>query len=265
MNKEMTTGLRAQRMSAAAAVMLFLALATSCAQTTKTSNSQPQQQATPQAQQTPPPRPAKVVLNAEDMGTTADLSGLEKLLTKVMKQREEQGVTTPGTDQIEKTVFVRAEPSLKLGEVLKVIHAVREAGASPVKLPVKGKDQDRNPAMLTLAVTVGEVESEPGDFLDGLPVRFFQGSAVDRAKKDYMQETNITVEVRKDGEYLVNDKPVAKSALSGELRPLLENKDKSIIVLVEKDPQISYLSLAELAQAAFDAQAEGLQVHTLAP
>lgn len=92
MAKKTTAGLRAQRMPAAAAVMLFRALATSCAQTPRTSNSQPQQQATPQAQQTPPPRPAKVVLNAEEMGTTADLSGLDKLLTKVMKEREEQGV-----------------------------------------------------------------------------------------------------------------------------------------------------------------------------
>jgi biopolymer transport protein ExbD len=265
MTKKMTTGLLAQWMPAAAALMLFLALATSCAQTPKTSNSQPQQQATPQAQRTPPPRPAKVVLNAEDMGTTADLSGLDKLLTKVMKDREEQRVFKPGTDEVEKTVFVRAQPSLKLGEVLKVLQVVREAGASPVKLPVKVKDGDRNPAILTLAVTVGEVESEPRDFLDGLPVRYFQGTAVDRAEKDYMRETHITVEMRKDGEYLVNEKPVAKSALSGELQSLLKNKDKSIIALVEKDPQISYLSLAELAQAAFDAQAEGLQVHTLAP
>lgn len=267
MSKKTTTRIHRRWMSAAAAMISFLALATSCAQTPRTSNSQTQPQASPQIQQTPTPsRPAKIMLNGEEMGTTADLSGLNKFLTQVMKGRDEQTVTKPGTDEIERTVFVTAQPSLKLGEVLKVIQVVSEAGASPVKLPVRVNDVDRNPSPLTLSVIVGDVEYEGANFFsDGMPVRLYLNTAVNREEKDYLRETHITVEIRKDGEYLVNENPIAKSALSGELQARLKEKDKSIIVLVEKDPKISFVSLAELAQAAFDAQATELQLRTLAP
>ncbi|HYJ48202.1 MAG TPA: biopolymer transporter ExbD [Pyrinomonadaceae bacterium] len=268
MTKKIATGFRAQRIPAAAAIMLLLALAASCAQKSTTTPPQTQKQTPPQVQQTPPPQPAKITLNGEEMGTTADLSGLEQFLKKVMQGREKQGVIREGTDEIERTVFVRVEPSLKLAEVLKVIQAVTEAGASPVKLPVRAnvKDDERVMPKLTLAVSVGEVKPEVGDFLDGMPIRYLQNSPVSREEKDFLGETYITIEMRRDGEYIVNEKPVAKSALSGELQARLkEPKDKILLVLVEKDSQISYASLADVAQAAFDAHAEGLQLNTLAP
>src|ERR687896_44215 len=43
---------------------------------------------------------------------------------------------TLGTDIIEKTVFIKAPESFKYGEVVKVIDAVKGAGATPVGLQV---------------------------------------------------------------------------------------------------------------------------------
>jgi biopolymer transport protein ExbD len=41
-----------------------------------------------------------------------------------------------GTNEIEKTVFVKAPKSIKYGEVVKVIDAIKLAGATPVGLQI---------------------------------------------------------------------------------------------------------------------------------
>jgi biopolymer transport protein ExbD len=84
-------------------------------------------------------------LNQDAMGSVNDTKSLTDKLTQVFKLRKEQRAFKPGMEgrsdltedqKIEKTVFVKAPRSLKYGEVVKVIDAIKGAGASPVGLQV---------------------------------------------------------------------------------------------------------------------------------
>ena len=79
---------------------------------------------------------SKLQLNGEEFGTIDNTGRLSARLADIMRQREEQRVTKFGTDIIEKTVFIKAPESFKYGEVVKVIDAVKGAGATPVGLQV---------------------------------------------------------------------------------------------------------------------------------
>jgi biopolymer transport protein TolR len=84
---------------------------------------------------------SKLLLNGEEYGTIDNTSRLSGKLSDVLRQREEQRVTKFGTDIIEKTVFIKAPESFKYGDVVKVIDAVKGAGATPVGLQVDALDQ----------------------------------------------------------------------------------------------------------------------------
>jgi biopolymer transport protein ExbD len=78
----------------------------------------------------------KLLLNNEEFGSIDNTSRLSAHLSNILRQREEQRVTKFGTDIIEKTVFIKAPESFKYGDVVKVIDAVKGAGATPVGLQV---------------------------------------------------------------------------------------------------------------------------------
>ena len=80
-----------------------------------------------------------------DYGTVNDPSHLAQCLNETFKQRfnppafklgYETRTELPMDQRIEKTVFIKAPGSLKYGEVVKVIDAVKGAGANPVGLQV---------------------------------------------------------------------------------------------------------------------------------
>jgi biopolymer transport protein ExbD len=84
-------------------------------------------------------------LNQDSMGSVNDTGPLSQKLRVVFQQRKEQHAFKPGMetrsdlpeeDRIEKTVFVKAPRSLRYEEVVKVIDAVKGAGANPVGLQV---------------------------------------------------------------------------------------------------------------------------------
>jgi biopolymer transport protein ExbD len=83
-------------------------------------------------------------LNQDAMGSVNDPGALASRLQQVFQQRREQhayrvGVETtnlPEEQKIEKTVFVKAPRALHYGDVVKVIDAIKGAGASPVGLQV---------------------------------------------------------------------------------------------------------------------------------
>jgi biopolymer transport protein ExbD len=79
---------------------------------------------------------SKLQLNDEDIGTIDNTSRLSATLSEILRKREEQRVTKFGTDIIEKTVFIKAPESFKYGDVVRVIDAVKGAGATPVGLQV---------------------------------------------------------------------------------------------------------------------------------
>ncbi|HTK26609.1 MAG TPA: biopolymer transporter ExbD [Pyrinomonadaceae bacterium] len=78
----------------------------------------------------------KVLLNNEAAGDVSDASPLTAKLNEIFKARESNGVFREGTNEVEKTVFIKSHPSVKYGDVVKVIDAAKTAGAQPIGLQV---------------------------------------------------------------------------------------------------------------------------------
>jgi biopolymer transport protein ExbD len=87
----------------------------------------------------------QIKLNQDSMGSVNDTSFLSQKLTQVFQQRKEQRAYKPGMEtrndvpeqeRIEKTVFIKAPRGLRYEEVVKVIDAIKGAGANPVGLQV---------------------------------------------------------------------------------------------------------------------------------
>ncbi len=80
---------------------------------------------------------SKIVLNKDE--TLGDLSNTEPLtdrLAALFKDREATGAFREGTNEVEKTVFIKSPRSIKYGDVVKVIDAVKLAGAQPIGLQI---------------------------------------------------------------------------------------------------------------------------------
>jgi len=84
-------------------------------------------------------------LNQDSIGSVNDTGILSQRLVQLFQQRKEQHAYKPGmetrsdlpdSERLEKTVFVKAPRSAKYGDVVKVIDAIKGAGASPVGLQV---------------------------------------------------------------------------------------------------------------------------------
>src|SRR6266436_7603154 len=78
-------------------------------------------------------------LNQDSIGSVNDTAPLSQKLTQVFHQRKEQRAYRPGMEtrtdvpeeeRIEKTVFVKAPRAAKYGDVVKVIDAIKGAGAN---------------------------------------------------------------------------------------------------------------------------------------
>jgi biopolymer transport protein ExbD len=78
----------------------------------------------------------KVTLNNEAAGDVSDPSLLTGLLAEQFKIRENNGTFREGTNEVEKTVFMKAPKSVPYGNVVKVIDAVKTAGAEPIGLQI---------------------------------------------------------------------------------------------------------------------------------
>ena len=84
---------------------------------------------------------AKLRLNLDDIGDISDTAPLTAKLTEVFKDRESRGVLRVGTNEVEKTVFIKAPKSVKYGDVVKVIDAVKLADAEPIGLQIDDLEQ----------------------------------------------------------------------------------------------------------------------------
>lgn len=84
---------------------------------------------------------AKLRLNQDDIGDISDTAPLTAKLEEVFKDRESRGVLREGTNEVEKTVFIKAPKSVKYGDVVKAIDAVRLAGAQPIGLQIDDLEQ----------------------------------------------------------------------------------------------------------------------------
>src|ERR1041384_1457945 len=86
-----------------------------------------------------------IKLNQDAMGSVNETTPLAQRLSQVFEQRKQTRAYKVGfetrsdlkeEDRIEKTVFVKAPRATKYGDVVKVIDAIKGAGASPVGLQV---------------------------------------------------------------------------------------------------------------------------------
>lgn len=78
----------------------------------------------------------KVTLNNENAGDVSDASLLTSKLSQIFKDRESNGVFREGTNEVEKTVFIKAPKSVQYGDVVKVIDAAKTAGSEPIGLQI---------------------------------------------------------------------------------------------------------------------------------
>ena len=78
----------------------------------------------------------KVTLNNEDLGDISDLSGLTNKLKQIFADRTQNNVLREGTNEVEKTLFIKSPRSVRYGEVVNVIDAVKQAGAQPIGLQI---------------------------------------------------------------------------------------------------------------------------------
>ena len=78
----------------------------------------------------------KITLNNEPAGNVTDPQPLTDRLTAIFKDRENNLVFREGTNEVEKTVFVKAPRAVKYGSVVKAIDAVKTAGSDRVGLQI---------------------------------------------------------------------------------------------------------------------------------
>jgi len=83
----------------------------------------------------------KVTLNKEPAGDVSDASLLTERLSAIFKDRETQGAFREGTNEVEKTVFIKSPRSARYGEVVRVLDAVKQAGAQPIGLQIDDLEQ----------------------------------------------------------------------------------------------------------------------------
>lgn len=75
-----------------------------------------------------------LTLNNESLGSLSDASLLRDRLRAIFKSREENGVFRRDTNETEKEVRLRADGSVRFGDVVKLVDVLKDAGASPVGL-----------------------------------------------------------------------------------------------------------------------------------
>lgn len=76
----------------------------------------------------------------KDFGTVSEPTNLIAKLSQTFKDRTENSVFRDGTNEIEKTVFIKAPKNMPYGEVTKVVDAVKQAGAFPIGLQIDKLD-----------------------------------------------------------------------------------------------------------------------------
>ena len=106
-------------------------------------------QETKQSGGVPDPRTLVVTVNSDyslklnlekDFGTIENPDKLIEKLENVFAQRTENGVFDESNKNIIKTVFIKAPRSLPYGEVVRVVDAVKIAGADPISLQIDDLD-----------------------------------------------------------------------------------------------------------------------------
>src|SRR5687768_121017 len=66
-----------------------------------------------------------ITLNNNPFGDVSDTDALNTELSRIFKDRENNGVFREGTNEVEKTIFIKSPKSVRYGDVVKVIDAAK--------------------------------------------------------------------------------------------------------------------------------------------
>src|SRR6478672_11555289 len=77
-----------------------------------------------------------ITLNNEAFGDVSDTDKLRDRLTEIFRDRTNNGVFREGTNEIEKTIFIKSPKVVRYGDVVRVIDAAKQAGAAPIGLQI---------------------------------------------------------------------------------------------------------------------------------
>jgi biopolymer transport protein ExbD len=78
----------------------------------------------------------ELTLNSQASGNVTDAQPLTDRLAAIFKERETNGVFREGSNEIEKTIFIKSPTTVRYGDVVKVIDAAKMAGAQPIGLQI---------------------------------------------------------------------------------------------------------------------------------
>ena len=76
-------------------------------------------------------------LNLEDnLGTVEDSEKVQAELRRVFEYRAANGIFRPQSNEVERTVFIKAPKNINYGSVAKVVDALKLSGAEPIGLQI---------------------------------------------------------------------------------------------------------------------------------
>jgi biopolymer transport protein ExbD len=83
-----------------------------------------------------PEKDGKLKINQQFNGTLENTNPLLEKLSEIFAYREKSGIFEENSYKVVKAVIVKAPRSVKYGDVLKVIDAVKTSGADPIVLQI---------------------------------------------------------------------------------------------------------------------------------
>jgi biopolymer transport protein ExbD len=229
--------------------------------------------------QTSAVRAATVRLNAEDFGSSDDLSRLISQLRERFQQRKQQyfirfgyekRTDLPIDQRIEKTVFIKAERSIRLDVFAKVLEAVSEAGAEPVSLPVRdgwekrdwtGRNLGGRLDPYTLAVLLRQPESTvplDANGIESLADLEIAGGIPISLSRGNNRESTVLLETSKNGELRLDGNVVARGVLLGALRNWLRANPTRTVVEFRATPDTTFGVLEDAYKATHAAGVKGI-------
>ena len=241
--------------------------------------------------ETPQAPPAKIQLNLgeDDFGSSRDAEPLTEKLKSIFEMRQgfrayrpgmERRSDLPEQERIEKTVFVKAERSISLGEVASVIEAAKDAGANPVLLPIyiKGnsaKDcftcaiRDRlegwmKPHPLILLVSLRQPTSAVPRDANGLPT--LDDLLVSDGLKIVLSgsagsQTAPLITVLKDGEFNFGERRIEKAALEKEIRDQIKIQSRlGRVFAIKVTPTVTFGTLEDIYRPAYAAGVKRIEL-----
>lgn len=186
-----------------------------------------------------------VTLDGRPAGTVRNTAPLTTALKAVFKSRARSAGSAQGTDR---TVFIKAPVTLRYGEIVKVIDAVKSAGASPVGLVVG--DDVRHAALLGLPQRPLSPEADDRSLAQHAPVRDATADA------SIIKDNSVIVSIPADGQTYLKKELVGEDDLEPALAALLKGLPESDrIVYVHPDGSVSYRSVVRVINMAVSAGA----------